>query len=65
MDEFNRVLGGGVVPRRSLVLIGNPGIGKSTLLLRSVNAQLANKGYGPLYLERRICRANQIAGTFR
>ncbi len=34
MDEFNRVLGGGIV-KGSLVLIGgDPGIGKSTLLLQ-------------------------------
>jgi len=39
--EFNRVLGGGIV-KGSLVLIGgDPGIGKSTLLLQ-VSAQLAN-----------------------
>ena len=41
MDEFNRVLGGGVVPG-SLVLIGGD-LGKSTLLLQ-VSTQLANKG---------------------
>jgi DNA repair protein RadA/Sms len=40
--EFNRVLGGGIV-RGSLVLIGgDPGIGKSTLLLQ-VSAQLAKE----------------------
>lgn len=43
LDEFNRVLGGGVVPG-SLVLIGeDPGIGKSTLLLQ-VSTQLASRG---------------------
>ncbi|MBD8070980.1 DNA repair protein RadA [Bacillus sp. PS06] len=46
--EFDRVLGGGIV-RGSLVLIGgDPGIGKSTLLLQ-VSAQLA-KGNRVLYI---------------
>lgn len=34
--EFNRVLGGGLVPGSCIVLGGNPGAGKSTLLLQSV-----------------------------
>lgn len=47
--ELNRVLGGGVV-RGSLVLIGgDPGIGKSTLLLQ-VSSQLANQGIKVLYI---------------
>ncbi|OCA81048.1 DNA repair protein RadA [Bacillus sp. FJAT-27225] len=49
MVELNRVLGGGVV-KGSLVLIGgDPGIGKSTLLLQ-VSSQLAQKGHGVLYI---------------
>ena len=32
IDEFNRVLGGGVVPGSLILLAGDPGIGKSTLL---------------------------------
>jgi len=48
-DELNRVLGGGIV-NGSLVLIGgDPGIGKSTLLLQISN-QLANKGLKVLYI---------------
>lgn len=43
MDEFNRVLGGGVVPGSMILIGGDPGIGKSTLLLQ-VSTQLANKG---------------------
>ena len=43
MDEFNRVLGGGVVPGSLVLIGGDPGIGKSTLLLQ-VSTQLANKG---------------------
>lgn len=33
-EEFNRVLGGGVVPGSLILLGGEPGIGKSTLLLQ-------------------------------
>ncbi|HEY0222082.1 DNA repair protein RadA [Lactovum miscens] len=43
IEEFNRVLGGGVVPGSLILIGGDPGIGKSTLLLQ-VSAQLANKG---------------------
>ncbi|WP_312097454.1 DNA repair protein RadA [Niallia sp.] len=47
--ELNRVLGGGIV-RGSLVLIGgDPGIGKSTLLLQ-VSSQLAQKKHSVLYV---------------
>lgn len=47
--EFNRVLGGGVV-RGSLVLIGgDPGIGKSTLLLQ-VSGQLSTGDQKVLYI---------------
>src|SRR5690606_4265933 len=33
-QEFNRVLGGGIVPGSLILLGGEPGIGKSTLLLQ-------------------------------
>lgn len=49
LSEFNRVLGGGIV-KGSLVLIGgDPGIGKSTLLLQ-VSSQLAAKHHKVLYI---------------
>lgn len=35
-SEFNRVLGGGLVPGSLVLLGGEPGIGKSTLVLQSV-----------------------------
>ena len=35
IDEFDRVLGGGVVPGSLILLGGEPGIGKSTLLLQA------------------------------
>ena len=34
MPEFNRVLGGGIVPGSLILIGGDPGIGKSTLLLQ-------------------------------
>lgn len=49
LNEFNRVLGSGIV-KGSLVLIGgDPGIGKSTLLLQ-VSSQLADNGNDVLYI---------------
>ncbi len=43
--ELNRVLGGGLVPGSILLMAGDPGIGKSTLLLQ-IAAALAPKGRG-------------------
>ncbi|SJZ36375.1 DNA repair protein RadA/Sms [Pilibacter termitis] len=43
MEEFNRVLGGGVVPGSLVLIGGDPGIGKSTLLLQ-VSKQLSEHG---------------------
>lgn len=42
-EEFNRVLGGGVVPGSMVLIGGDPGIGKSTLLLQ-VSGHLATVG---------------------
>ena len=36
LGEFDRVLGGGLVPGGVVLLGGDPGIGKSTLLLRAL-----------------------------
>lgn len=47
--ELNRVLGGGIVPGSLVLIGGDPGIGKSTLLLQ-VSALLANKGERVLYI---------------
>jgi DNA repair protein RadA/Sms len=49
MDELNRVLGGGIVPGSLVLIGGDPGIGKSTLLLQ-VSALLSNKGLRVLYI---------------
>jgi DNA repair protein RadA/Sms len=35
MPEFNRVLGGGLTPGSAVLVAGDPGIGKSTLLLQA------------------------------
>jgi DNA repair protein RadA/Sms len=43
IDEFDRVLGGGVVPGSLVLLGGEPGIGKSTLLLQAA-ANMARRG---------------------
>jgi DNA repair protein RadA/Sms len=47
--EFNRVLGGGLVPGSLVLISGDPGIGKSTLLLQ-VSASLARQGDKILYV---------------
>ena len=36
LDEFDRVLGGGLVPASAILVGGDPGIGKSTLLLQAI-----------------------------
>ena len=43
VDEFDRVLGGGLVPGAVMLLAGEPGVGKSTLLL-DVAAAYAENG---------------------
>ncbi|GAB2850234.1 DNA repair protein RadA [Microbacterium insulae] len=48
VGEFDRVLGGGVVPGAAILLSGEPGVGKSTLLLE-VAAQSAKSGRRVLY----------------
>ncbi|MFD2131105.1 DNA repair protein RadA [Pseudogracilibacillus auburnensis] len=49
MKEFNRVLGGGIVPGSLVLIGGDPGIGKSTLLLQT-SAQIAEKNLSVLYI---------------
>ena len=48
VGEFDRVLGGGIVPGAAILLSGEPGVGKSTLLLE-VAAQSARSGRRVLY----------------
>lgn len=48
-QEFDRVLGGGIVAGSLVLIGGDPGIGKSTLLLQ-VSIQLANQNRTVLYV---------------
>src|SRR5580765_2694957 len=66
--EFDFVLGGGIVPGSMILIGGEPGIGKSTLLLQ-VAAQLVNAGHSTLYasgeespLQVKL-RADRLGGT--
>jgi DNA repair protein RadA/Sms len=49
MAELDRVLGGGLVPGSAVLVGGDPGIGKSTLLLQAA-AKLAETGARVVYL---------------
>ena len=49
IDEFDRVLGGGATKRSAILLGGEPGIGKSTLLLQTA-ASVAASGAQVLYI---------------
>ena len=57
MEELNRVLGGGIVPGSLVLIGGDPGIGKSTLMLQ-IMSELANQ-YKVLYVSGEES-ANQI-----
>ena len=49
VSELDRVLGGGLVPGAAILLAGEPGVGKSTLLL-SVAAESTRKKITSLYI---------------
>ena len=49
VDEFDRVCGGGVVPGSAILIGGDPGVGKSTLLLQ-VCASAALRGVSCAYI---------------
>ncbi len=49
IEELNRVLGGGVVPGSVVLIGGDPGIGKTTLLLQTLNS-LEKTGEVGLYV---------------
>ena len=49
IGEFDRVLGGGIVPGSMVLIGGDPGIGKSTLLLQAMH-NLAVSGGQALYV---------------
>jgi len=47
--EFDRVMGGGIIPGSVTLVGGDPGIGKSTITLQVV-AQISKKGHKVLYI---------------
>ena len=49
IGEFDRVLGGGVIPGSVILIGGDPGIGKTTLLLQAL-PRLATKAAPVLYV---------------
>lgn len=49
MEEFDRAIGGGIVPGSLLLLGGEPGIGKSTLILQ-VAGKLSHQNRKTIYL---------------
>ncbi len=49
IPELDRVLGGGLVPGAAILLGGEPGIGKSTILLQAASL-LASGGHSVLYV---------------
>ncbi|MES2903888.1 MAG: DNA repair protein RadA [Pseudomonadota bacterium] len=56
--EFDRAIGGGIVPGSAMLVGGDPGIGKSTLLLQ-VAARLAKAGQRVVYVSGEEA-ANQV-----
>jgi DNA repair protein RadA/Sms len=64
--EFNRVIGGGVVPGSLILLGGEPGIGKSTLVLQ-IALNLSGKKVlyisGEESLQQLKMRANRLKGS--
>lgn len=58
IEEFDRVLGGGIVKGSLVLLSGDPGIGKSTILLQ-ICQNLGSKGHKILYVSGEES-ANQI-----
>ena len=57
LREFDFVLGGGIVPGSVVLVGGEPGIGKSTLLLQCA-ARLEQAGVPALYVSGEIGRAS-------
>ena len=62
IDEFDRLIGGGIVPGSLTLVGGDPGIGKSTLLLQLSHSLGQTGSDRPLYLRRRIGRTDVASG---
>lgn len=66
IKEFDRILGGGIVPGSVILIGGEPGIGKSTLVIQILNI-LSKKGFLCLYisgeesLQQIKIRANRLS----
>jgi len=66
IKELDRVLGGGIIPGALILVGGDPGIGKSTLMLQMCSGL---QQYNPLYvtgeesLEQIKFRSNRISGV--
>ncbi len=67
IGELNRVLGGGLVPGSLSLISGEPGIGKSTIIIQAA-ASIASKGEPVLYVtgeeseEQIRMRADRVCG---
>src|SRR3954463_8262404 len=53
IHEFDRILGGGIVPGSAVLVGGEPGIGKSTLLLQVAKELARGTGYQPVSSEKK------------
>ena len=49
IEEFDRVLGGGIVPGSLVLIGGDPGIGKSTLMLQAMSS-FVSQGHKVIYI---------------
>lgn len=69
MNEFDRVLGGGIVPGSVILIGGDPGIGKSTLLLQASDSIAREKKVlyvtGEESAEQTKLRADRLGTTSR
>ena len=61
VTEFDRVLGGGIVPGTLVLIGGDPGIGKSTLLLQVADKLSSAGSIVFVRLRRRVGTADQVA----
>ena len=50
IGEFNRVLGGGLVPGSVVLLGGDPGIGKTTILMQSIGMMSSDQRLKTIYV---------------
>src|SRR3982751_3598793 len=61
IGEFDRILGGGVVPGSAVLVGGAPGIGKSTLLLQVAKELSCGTGYQPVKKEHgQVAHATKV-----